>query len=466
MVTRTLAERFGDFRKLKGNKGFLSFLIPALYRLVLEVLAGNIPLGYDCIAFYVKWVMYPPSFIDGLKYFPLYNLLLFFMNFLVNDAFLTVKVGSVLISGFLGYSIYRWLRAFGFRNDSLYFGLLIFFFLPTLRMSWDLHRNCFGLSLALLSMSYLKEGKEKIAYFLAFIAGFSHPFATLSLAAMNFGAVFLRKNRTAFLIVFLSCFGTLLTQLPSMFAYVFNQVGYSLSRNFLEKIVVGYVFGGWLLLPAAPFIKNVRKNFKKVVKRLDFESFWWMYWFFIISPLFYFSDRFFYMLGIPLGTVVAYSVVLENNRKKKRALFYVIIVSMVAYTSVGMFNTSIPLKYTSEVMQLFEYCKNFLSNDSIALVHRSLLGFALKAGIDPNKVIIVEPYENFTVKISSIRNVSAIFTVWWLRGKCWEGGHPLIKVFPFLASDYGVYDVPNGFKVVITGEGFALYIYSVKTSIR
>ena len=71
---------------------------------------------------------------------------------------------------------------------------LIFFFLPTLRMSWDLHRNCFGLSLALLSMSYLKGHRKKLAYFLAFVAGFSHPFATLSLVAMNFGSVFFEKE--------------------------------------------------------------------------------------------------------------------------------------------------------------------------------------------------------------------------------------------------------------------------------
>jgi len=459
MVEKLLVERFRVFRSLGGSKGLLSFLIPAFYRLVLEVLAGVVPLGYDCVAFYVEWVMYPHPFVDGLKYFPLYNFLLVFANFMVDDAFLTVKIGSVLVSGFLGYSIYRWLKALGFKSDSLYYALLVFFFLPTLRMSWDLHRNCFGLSLALLSMAYLKEGREKMACFLAFVAGFSHPFAALSLVAMNFGSIFLKRNRITFFIAFLSCFGMLLTQLPSMFAYVYNQVSYNLSRSFYEKIIVGYVFGGWLFLPIVPFLKDVKKNFKSLVERIGFENFWWILWFLVISPLFYFSDRFIYILGIPVGTVVACSIVLGNNRKKERALFYVIMVSMAAYTSVGMFNTSIPLKYTSEVMQLFEYCQELLSDHSVVLVHRSLLGFALKAGIDQSRIIVVEPYENFEMKIDSIQNASAVFAVWWLKGKCWEGGHPFIKIFPFLASSYGIYDIPNYFEVIIAGEGFALYIY-------
>jgi len=459
MVKLLRVKRFGVFRRLKVSEGGLSFFIPVLYRLVLEVLAGSVPLGYDCVAFYVESVMFPSPFVEALEHFPLYNFLLVFMNFVIGDAFLTVKVGSVLVSGFLGYSIYRWLKALGFRSNGLYYALLIFFFLPTLRMSWDLHRNCFGLSLALLSMSYLKEGRGKLACFLAFVAGFSHPFAALSIVAMNFGSIFLRRDKAAFLVVFLSCFGMMLTQLPSMFTYVYSQISSSLSRSFIERVVVAYVLGGWLLLPVVPFIKGVRRNFRRLVDGFGFENFWWVFWFFAVSPLFYFSDRFIYMLGIPLGTIAVCNVMLEGDERRQKALFYVIMVSMAAYTSVGMFNTSIPLRYTSEVMRLFEYCREFLDDDSIVLVHRSLLGFALKAGIDPSKIIVVEPYENFTMKMNFTKGVKEVFAVWWLRGKYWEGGHPLVRVFPFLAGSYGLYDIPEDFKIIREGRGFALYVY-------
>ena len=436
----------------------LSFLVPMFYRLLLEVLAGSTPLGYDCVAFYVRWIMYPYSFMEGLKYFPLYNFLLLCLNFLVKDAFLAVKMGSILVSGFLGYSIYKWLKAVGLENYSIYYTLLIFFSVPTLRLSWDLHRNCFGLSLALLSMSYLKNGKKKLAYFLAFAAGFSHPFAAMALAAMNFGSIFLKKNVDSFSLTFFSLLGMVSTQISSNFSYLNMQINYTLSTDFVEKIIAAYGFGGILLVPLVPFIAGFRKNFRKIINKFGSENFWWFFWFLFIAHFFHNSDRFFYMLGIPLGIIVACNITVEGNKKRQKALLCVVLISMLVYTGVGVFNSSIPLRYTPEVMYLFEYCEKLLDNSSIVLVHRSLLGFALEAGIGLEKIVIVEPYENFSMKMYLIENASMVFVVWWLKGKYWEGGHLLIRIFPFLGSRYGMYDVPSGFKIVKKGGGFALYL--------
>jgi len=457
MIGSFFAEGIKFFRKKVLNEGLLSFLIPVLYRLMLEILAGRIPLGYDCATTYVEWVMYPPLSVKLLRSFTLYNFLLMIMNFVIQDAFLTVKIGSILISGFLGYSIYRWLKTFGFRT-SLYYALLVFFSLPTLRLSWDLHRNCFGLSLALLSMCYMKERKWVFSYFLAFVAGFSHPFAVLSLVAMNFGYIFLEKNRNVFLLVLLSCLGYFSAQFPDVFTYTYTHISNSLSLSLIERFILGYIVGGWLLFPLIPFLKGIRKNFRHIVSRFGSENFWWLFWFLVASNFFCFSDRFFYMLGIPLCALIIFNIVQEDNKKREKALFCVIIVSMVVYTCFWMFNTSIPLKYTSEVIQLYEYCNMFLDNDSVVLVHRSLIGFALEVGIDPRKIIIVEPHEDFTSKLLFLDSSIKVFTVWWLEGKSWEGAHPFLRLFPSLARKFGVYDVPDCFKVIKKGVGFALYI--------
>jgi len=450
------------FKKNKLRNTILSFLIPAIYRAVLEAIAKKTPIGYDTVAFYVESIMYPEFSLKGLKYFPLYNYILLLIKTVVKDAFLAIKIGAVLTSGLLGYSIYRWLKAIGFERKTLTYTLIVFFFLPNLRVTWDLHRNTFGIALALLAMSYLREGNKKLSYILAFISGFSHPFAALSLIAMNINSILLKKNNSSLIVVSLSGLGMLITQVPSLFSYMYEQITFTPHSNLLERILTTYVYEGWLFLPMFPFMKFFINNLKKVTRNFGSESLCWIICFLAVPPIFYFSNRFIIMLGIPVATLVIGDVAIKNSRKREVALITIIAISVVAYTPIKMINSSIPSKYTSEVLQLFDYCQEILDDNSIMVVHRALMGFALKTGINKSKIVVVEPYDNFKEKISSIENFTKIYTVWWLKGKTWKEEQIVNYLFPFMDVSER-HELPEGYTVLKEGRGFAVYLYERKS---
>jgi len=450
------------FKKKMSKNTILSFLIPAMYRAILEAIVKNAPLGYDTVAFYVESIMYTQFSLKGLKYFPLYNYILFAIKIVVKDVFLAIKIGAVLTSGLLGYSIYKWLKAIGFERKTLTYTLIVFFFLPNLRFTWGLHRNTFGLAIALLAMSYLREGNKRLSYILAFISGFSHPFAALSLIAMNIESALVKKNTPSIKVAFLSGLGTLLTQIPSSFTYTYEQITYMPNTNLLERIIETYVYEGWLFLPMFPFMKFFINNLKDVTNNFGKEHLCWIVCFLLIPPIFYFSNRFIILLGIPVATLVIGDVVLKNSKKRELALITVIIISSTVYTPIRMINSSIPPKYVSEVLQLFDYCREKLDDNSIIVVHRALMGFALKAAINRDKIVVVEPYDSFKEKISSIENFTKIYTVWWLKGKTWKEEQIVNYLFPFMDVSER-HELPEGYTVLKEGRGFAVYLYERKS---
>jgi len=168
------------------------------------------------------------------------------------------------------------------------------------------------------------------------------------------------------------------------------------------------------------------------------------------------------MLGIPVATLVIGDVAIKNSRKREVALITIIAISVVAYTPIKMINSSIPSKYTSEVLQLFDYCQEILDDNSIMVVHRALMGFALKTGINKSKIVVVEPYDNFKEKISSIENFTKIYTVWWLKGKTWKEEQIVNYLFPFMDVSER-HELPEGYTVLKEGRGFAVYLYERKS---
>lgn len=155
----------------------LLFGFLVLLRSLPEVIIGTYPAGYDT-SYYAALLVSNGRGVELINS-PLFYLPFIFVGRTLNaDPFLAVKVLSVVLYGALGVSVYIFARrALNWKISwSLFTALLFSLQIVTLRISWDLLKNEFGLVLLLLTLTYLAREKrvEKplalITLFLLFLA--------------------------------------------------------------------------------------------------------------------------------------------------------------------------------------------------------------------------------------------------------------------------------------------------------
>lgn len=167
-----------------------------LVRLIPELLAFSLPLGFDTIHyaavmengvviahwskfFTSSWLLY--AFIV-----PLYSLLQV-------DPFLLLKIVAPLLFGLNVAGVYWFSRKM--LGWSLHVGVLtgVFFALQlaSLRISWDLLRNTLGLGILLFALSYVKEVNSKRGFVLfaslSLLSVFAHEYAAVTLLVVVLG---------------------------------------------------------------------------------------------------------------------------------------------------------------------------------------------------------------------------------------------------------------------------------------
>src|SRR5437867_7260140 len=144
--------------------GLVAFLIPLGIRAIPEILAGQYPIGFDTIGFYVpntldwangrtNWaiVMGSPPLMYAITV-PTYAILR------ISPVWIFKIMGPALY-GCMSWSLFRFLRVgLGFPpKHSLGTTLLTASYFVTLRIGWDLYRNMLGLTFILLSLPLLRE---------------------------------------------------------------------------------------------------------------------------------------------------------------------------------------------------------------------------------------------------------------------------------------------------------------------
>lgn len=177
--------------KLTNAKLLLACLsIGFFIRLVPELLAGSVPIGFDTIHYaytiksgviWVNWTsLFTSAWLLNALTVPIYNLT-------QADPFLLLKIVAPLLYGLnvagicwfarktLGWSLRMSLVA------SIFFALQ----LASLRISWDLLRNTLGLGILLFALSYVKDvgSKRGFALFtgLSLLCVFAHEYAAVIL---------------------------------------------------------------------------------------------------------------------------------------------------------------------------------------------------------------------------------------------------------------------------------------------
>jgi hypothetical protein len=182
---------------LTDRKALLACLsIGFLIRLVPELLAFPLPIGFDTIYYAVAmkssvvWAHWSNFFTSSWLLYafivPLYSLL-------QADPFLLLKIVAPLLFGLNVAGVYWFSRKM--LGWNLRIGVLTGFFfalqLASLRISWDLLRNTLGLGILLFALSYVKEVNSKRGFvlfaLLSLLTVFAHEYAAVTLLVVVLG---------------------------------------------------------------------------------------------------------------------------------------------------------------------------------------------------------------------------------------------------------------------------------------
>jgi hypothetical protein len=145
-----------------------AFLVPLFIRSVPEILVGPYPIGWDTIAFYVPntldWATgkVPLSQIWGTG--PLmYSISTSIHMLLRIDPVWIFKIMGPILYGSMIWALFRFLKIDlkWSPNQALAGALLTSVYFVTLRISWDLYKNMFGLTFVLLSIPFVGDLKDR-----------------------------------------------------------------------------------------------------------------------------------------------------------------------------------------------------------------------------------------------------------------------------------------------------------------
>ena len=171
----------------------LAALALACFLRAIPEMASPYPVGYDAplYAYHVEHILEEPLPVL-LKMPPLFYLLCWaLLRASGTDALHLLKFVAPLTYGSLAFSFYAFLRkGLGLRDrEALLCVLVCFSQLPTLRLSWDLFRNEFGLALALAFITivegYRGRWKWALASLMAFLTALSHQLAFFLIAVWS-----------------------------------------------------------------------------------------------------------------------------------------------------------------------------------------------------------------------------------------------------------------------------------------
>ena len=160
--------------KLERLPLILSFLIPFLYRFVLEAYWSPYPIGFDPMGVYIPFITGYTN-INIYEMAPLYYMALQGLSTLLGDPFLSVKILAILLQGLLSLSLYLYSRE-KLKDPwrPLIFSLAVSFYFPVLRITWDLHRNVTGLTLLFFTL-WLVEKNSTLSIPSAILSAIAHP---------------------------------------------------------------------------------------------------------------------------------------------------------------------------------------------------------------------------------------------------------------------------------------------------
>jgi hypothetical protein len=232
--------------RLTTRKGLcLCFLIGFCIRIVPEILAFPYPIGFDSV-YYAAVIKSSIVWVHWSQFFSttwLLNAILIFFNQISNlDPFLLLKFVAPLLYGLNVSGIFWFARRILNWNVKLCVlaGALFSVQLASLRISWDLLRNTFGMGLLLFTIPFLGKTRSKRDFLLLFLLSmcvvFAHELAGATFLAIVLGMLSLHLLRKRLVKSDLLTFAAILPALCMFLADVFLRL-YPISNSAAMNVI-------------------------------------------------------------------------------------------------------------------------------------------------------------------------------------------------------------------------------------
>ena len=481
-----------DFRRLKFS--FISFLIPALYRLTLELIC-EFPLGYDTNTSYIYHMIEIFSLQrDILSFFnsaPLYYYILYFLSGIIG-IIPSIKVLAIILSGLFGYSIFEFYLAQKAlsEKDACEAALLTFFYFVVLRLTWDFHRNVLALILIFMSLRYMEKNKaisyllgtlSSLANILSFPLLFSYSLPKIVDKDKNYLLLNIIAGSLWLIMIFLQ-FKTNLSNIFIMQPSYRVLIPFPVGLKLLEFLLWAFAP---LIIPLLLSIKNIKDD-KDILMKIKHNK--EMFSLFLVPVFASFFTVFGYRLVIVAAIPLSYLVfVFSDRRRLYRAIVIVLAInytispvldgltiypipdlSLGIWGPPGMPQGPFYFRDMKAAKVLFSKAKTMLNKSTALVVNHQLISAAYTAGINltAKNVIVKRQFTDFKIVIYNLlANYTIVLVVWFLCNSTFLWIDVLkalgIDVANTTCDVYGY--VPKGYIIIARYDRMALYAYSNKT---
>ena len=460
---------------LKSNESvlfpFLAFAIPFMVRAIPEVLMAPYVVGFDTLGYYIPYTLEflrdGVSFWSFIRMAPFVYVLLMGLVSIGVPFVISVKVMSPLLLGFLGSAVYFYANKTlsCSSKKSLLVVLFATLYFVALRVSWDMLRSELALIFLFATLMFLKkDGKPFRNGVLLSLAMLSVVFAHQLVAVIMFFIVFVTLIRLNFDRKMGDVRRLVVCSVPAGFLFLMivyaNYVvspQFSLVGGFLDPSSEGFraLFEfashtdivvdtlGFLVFCYLPLLPLVVLGVKRSGSNLQLNA--WVLcvfiallsaiaaifivllpyrWILLLThPLAFYAaegfaglrlNRYKVGVGLMLATLSVAFMVLPNN------IAFPYYVAFPLYVPKSMLQNTVPLSDCQDTVNVLQWAKTNMDNDTRLLVHRAFYGWASLA-LDSDKLI---PYgydnpETMAQKLREDGSHFQLYLVWWINGSGW-----------------------------------------------
>jgi hypothetical protein len=458
----------------RNHVALIAVAIPTIVRIIPEILAGSLPLGFDSVWTYAPFLKsvqsngfdFSVARVESYHSAPLMYLLLGIVAFSNMEPILITKAVAPLLYGLLGFSLYYFGRH-GLKWDDRkclsVVALSSLYFVP-LRFSWDLYKNTLGYSFLILALSYLRPNptpKEKRFFLL--LAGLS--ILTSEFTAVLLGVICLlvfvwnlvgERNLDPLLVVvasegflatlfylgFLFPFNPPLSPLGSqepLRISLYNYVGASQDVYVYPALKDVYstvsILAAMVLVPLLPlaFLGFYREKrlvvwtfalgigaFSLAVTPFAAIPMWYRWLLMLTFPVLIFgaaglarlANRFAVpILGVMMILSLGFMVLPPEN-----ALPYFTDSHTLPYVPSSMLQNTVPLPDSLYIVQALRWLDGTRSEDSVLLASYAFVGWAR---LYSNVREIYEYGSAVQVNNSNLSSYKHVYVIYWAVGNGW-----------------------------------------------
>jgi hypothetical protein len=484
-------------RKLKISEKvvkILSFVIPFFVRLIPEILAWPYPIGFDTVGFYapvaVKEVVFKTRLPKLVKSTYLLYVVYTILYKLLGDSLLPSKLLAPLLTGLIGYTVYKFVRGLGVKPSTAFLAsLLSTTYFVALRISWEMYRQMLA-TLFLFTIFYLETKPQTLTNkifqaVLSFLTAWSHEFITVILLVHKGIQALEKKNPWKILQEALPALPAALFLLYEVYSPrevalqipVFHVKSSSpLDLFFFITVFIVYLYFpiAPLVIPALNFLKTPQlRNWTLTCLALSylplnpfgFDIHWYRWVILLNYPITITAAKGFELLTssqsgkrsiarkVAFGTLVlvfvftATYIALPPEQQWNK--YFGDWNSYKQFIQTSMLQSSIPLKDIEPTIEAIKWVDSLPGNKTLVL-HEAFHNWAQLYARHTNLIRIVEPdltsptranISQQLLQLAELQN-NMVYTIWWTNTTWYNMPRP-----------------PPQFKLIKTFQNIAVYVY-------